>query len=81
MNKEAESDLKRCQEAVEALSEFFDSVHVFATRHQGNDIGTVNVSYGCGNWFARRGQISEWLLKEEESTRKSIHPPCSEDES
>lgn len=81
MEKPEQEDLTRCRKAVEDLSEFFDSVQIFATRHDGKDIGTVNVNFGCGNWFARKGQVSEWLLKEEESTREYIRSEIKTDNS
>jgi hypothetical protein len=31
--------------------------------------GTVNINKGEGNWFARFGQIVEWLKKEDEYIR------------
>jgi hypothetical protein len=65
-------DLKRVQAALDTLSEHFDTVHVFATRHEsGEQGGTVNVNLGVGNWFARYGQIQEWLVKQEEVTRQA----------
>jgi hypothetical protein len=52
------------------LSEHFDSVQVFATRHEPTDGGTINVNFGAGNWFARKGQVGEWLIKADERSRE-----------
>lgn len=65
-------DLARVEKAVESLKEFYDTVHVFVTRHEGGGVGTVNIQIGAGNWFARKGQVIEWLAKEDESTRHSV---------
>ena len=64
------NDMERVQKALDTLAEHFDSVHIFCTRHEGGQLGaTVKMSMGVGNWFARYGQIREWLLIEEESSR------------
>lgn len=63
-------DLKRIKEACQTLAEHFDSVHIFATRHESGELGgTVNVQYGEGNWFARLGQVQSWLTRQDEGSR------------
>lgn len=58
---------------VEQLGEYFDSVTILCTRHEPEvEDGTINISDGCGNWFARFGQVREWLIRSEERTRKMI---------
>jgi hypothetical protein len=44
------------------LSEHFDSVRIFATRAL-TDGQTAAITHGCGNWFAQRGQISQWVMQ------------------
>lgn len=39
------------------LAEHFDAVQIFACRHA--DGKTFCVSKGAGNWYARRGMVSE----------------------
>jgi hypothetical protein len=69
-------DMKRIQDALDSLSEHYDSVHIFATRHEAEtEKGTVSVQKGFGNWFARFGQVREWLLKQDEYSKLS----CQED--
>jgi hypothetical protein len=59
-------DLKRVNEALNVLGEHFDSVHVFATRHESGELnGTIRISRGTGNYFARYGQIKSWVSVEE----------------
>lgn len=66
-----EADLEMLQKHVEQLGEHFDSVQIFCTRHEPPD-GTVNVSYGSGNWFARFGHVSDWLTKSSERTKEYV---------
>lgn len=69
---DSEQDMKRVEEAVRILEEHFDTIQVFATRHEaGEKDGTVNINLGSGNWFARYGQVKEWCVRVEEDTRIS----------
>ena len=72
MDEELNPDLKRCQDAADALAEHFDSVQIFCSRHEGGDIGTISVNFGRGNWFARRGHVQDWILKEAERTKEEV---------
>lgn len=68
-----DSDLRMVRECVDKLGEHFDSVQIFCTRHEsGQEGGTINIPLGTGNWFARYGQIRNWINKEEESSREEI---------
>lgn len=73
-----ESDMAAVDEAITKLGEHFDSVMIFVSRYDGGDVGSVNVAKGLGNWYARYGQVREWLVKEEEVARieakKSLDP-------
>lgn len=75
MNSESERDrdMEMVKLACERLGEHFDTVHIFTTRHEtGNEDGTVNVTYGIGNWFARYGQVQEWIIRCDERTRRFV---------
>lgn len=52
-------DQKRVKEALAILLEHFDSVDIFVTRHEPVIEGTVGFNLGKGNWYARKGVISE----------------------
>jgi hypothetical protein len=68
MSKEIEdADIQRVQKHIDALREFFDTVQVFCSRQEPDD--TISVQMGSGNWHARYGQVSEWLLREEQRSR------------
>jgi hypothetical protein len=65
-----DEDMKRVDDAIQTLGDFFDSVQIFATRHEpGEHDGTIAINKGAGNWFARYGQVKEWVVKTEEYSR------------
>lgn len=73
MSEEDDEELNRVKRAVESLGEHFDSVHIFTTRHdEGQEGGTVNISWSSGNFFTRYGQINDWLITQNERTRKKV---------
>lgn len=49
---------------VAMLMEHFDSVQVFATKSNDEDETTFSVNYGSGNWYARYGQVQEWMVQQ-----------------
>lgn len=65
-------DFTRVVKACEALIEHYDSVQILVTRHEPNEGGTRNTSYGLGNYFARKAHMEEWIVKEDEETREAI---------
>lgn len=72
VNAEEEQDLNRIKEAALKLGEHFETVQIFATRHQSeteDNTGTVNCNYGVGNWFARLGFVKDWVIRQDEYTR------------
>jgi len=73
------AECKLVDKAVAELGEHFDTIQILVTRHaSGDEGGTVNISIGVGNWFARYGQAKEWCLKAEERTRKQIQQESDE---
>ncbi len=63
----------RCEVALSTLREHFDTAIIFVTRHDGPE-GTLQQRVGFGNYFARRGQVQEWLTCVDESDRVSQRP-------
>lgn len=56
------ADMGRIQECLNHLSEHFDTVQIFCTRHEAEiENGTIACTRGIGNWFARKGQVQEWV--------------------
>lgn len=65
-------DTSRVDAAIKELSEYLDTVQIFCTRYENNEIGTVSIQKGVGNWFARTGQIAEWAVKNDEYTKREV---------
>lgn len=78
-NPNADLDLKLVNDAVQVLRDHFDTVQVFTTRYEGSDTGTINVAVGSGNWFARTGQVAEWLSKEREDALEDVRSSRRDD--
>lgn len=73
-------DVVKCRDAARALAEHFDSVQIFATRHEAGELAsTLNVDVGVGNWFARYGQVASWLAKADEGERETVRNQEPED--
>ena len=51
------------EQALMQLSEHFDTVTIFTTRHEQGE--THVIEEGIGNWFARYGQIKVWVREQE----------------
>jgi hypothetical protein len=72
-NKSEERSHKQIMKCVKELSEGYDTVQIFLTRHvdiNKNIEDTESLYFGLGNKFAIYGQIKNWLLTEE---RKMIN--------
>lgn len=70
---QSDEDINRVKQACISLGDHFDSVQIFVSRHEeGEEHGTVNINFGSGNWFTRRGQIMEWVIKQDETARLEI---------
>lgn len=67
---EDDKDVLCLKSHCDQLMEHFDAVQIFASRY--TDEGTIAIKQGDGNWFARRGQVEDWLMKENEATRVEI---------
>jgi hypothetical protein len=71
--EQKDADLEMLAKHVEQLGEHFDTVQIFCSRHDaGQEDGTVALNDGAGNWFARYGQIREWINKRDERARIEV---------
>ena len=61
-------DTARIEAALATLVEHFDTVQIFCTRHEAPE-GTIQIMRGRGNWFARYGQLVEYVEKCKEEPR------------
>lgn len=66
---EQSDEWKMVEKAAEELSEHFDSVQIFCTRHEGAKGTTEHIMLGKGNWFARMGSVQEFITRNDEGTR------------
>lgn len=74
-------DMALLERAANQLGEHFDTVQIFVTRHSPvEEGGTINADWGTGNWFARYGQIHDWLLRKDEQARLKARRDDQEDE-
>lgn len=62
--KEQERLLQIVKDVTKVLRQDFDTVQVFTTKHVDDDFGTHNFRYGSGNYFARLGQVKNWILEQ-----------------
>ncbi len=70
-DEQREADIAMLKKVSEQLSEHFDSVQLFASRHMPAELdGTRIVNYGSGNWYARYGQVRMWITEHEEAARE-----------
>ena len=62
------------REFVARVSEHVDSVQVFINKKRDDGkSGTWKMGFGAGNWYARYGQVREWLIIEDEAIRMEAH--------
>jgi hypothetical protein len=66
---------------VAQLSEHFDAVHIFVSAKQSVDgrPATGTFDLGAGNWYARLGQVREWLVGQDEVTRHRVRQVMNAD--
>jgi len=64
---EGDSTDKEVTKHINALMEHFDTIQVFGTRE--TEEGTQTYTSGAGNWYARYGQVKEWMIKQDEFVR------------
>lgn len=60
----SDRDFSHLIAATSRLAEHFQNVQIFASNHDGIG-GTTYYHHGSGNYFARRGQVQEWLTLED----------------
>lgn len=74
-----EESQKMVKEAVGKLLEHFDSVQIFVTHHNGDSDQTEAFESGGGNFFARMGQIHEWVSIQDQYQREWASDHKSQD--
>ena len=61
--------LDRMDKAALDLKEHFDSVTIFCTLHRDDTKNTTHMTVGKGNWYARFGQVVEWVISQDQKSR------------
>lgn len=46
---------------IDELSVYFDSIQIFGTKHNGEEVGTTRFIFGNGNYYATVGLINLWM--------------------
>lgn len=69
---ETEQALVWAKEATARIMECACSVQIFVSIHDSESGVTRHLSHGAGNWFAREGQVREWVLQNEERSRSEV---------
>jgi hypothetical protein len=69
-----EEEIQRVKDATDTLGEFFDTVQIFVTRHDHDEHdgegNTIHIAYGTGNWFARMGQVQDFIVRKQALTEE-----------
>lgn len=61
------AELKIVEDCVARLREHFETVEIFVTTIR--EKRTRSLNSGAGNYYARIGQIKEWIIRDEEFVR------------
>jgi len=59
------------KDAVAKLMEHFETVQIFVTRHDSH-VGTGACTRGDGNFYARMGQVRDWIDREHEASLDEV---------
>lgn len=68
-------DIKLLKAAAKSLGEHFDNVQIFANRCDDRADCTRHVHSGYGNYFARYGQVEQWV-----DAQRALNATGAEDE-
>lgn len=75
--EEVQQFVRKC---VETLGKRFDCVQIFASKHGKASGKTFHVAAGLGNWYARYGQVTEWVNTNEQAAYEKATRERDEDE-
>ena len=73
---QAKADTELLERHVNQLAGHFDTVQILVTRVETSEDKTRGLTRGGGNWFARYGQMREWMLAEEARMKESAVRPA-----
>jgi hypothetical protein len=76
-----EREAKVLNRAIDDLSEHFDTVQVFVTKHEpAEEDGTIEYNAGIGNIYARFGHVEMWVDEQKNANRTNYFYDESEEE-
>jgi len=62
-------EVKVLNRAINDLSEHFDTVQVFVTKHEpAEEDGTIEYNGGIGNFYARLGHVEMWINEQKNAS-------------
>lgn len=67
-DEQREKKLELIRNQAKILSPSFDTVMIFATKYDPETGDTSQFNFGIGNWFARYGQVKDWIIAEDGKT-------------
>jgi len=65
------------EKMMQQLSEHFDTVQIFTTRHEEGETSVIET--GAGNWFARYGHVRKWVDEQEQEIVVELEDDEDED--
>ena len=71
---------KVLKRAITVLREHFDTVQIFVTKQSDDDEKTWDGTTGSGNFLARKGQVIEWMTRQDEMMRHHTRLKFADDE-
>ena len=66
--------------AIAMLGEHWDTVRIFANRHDADSKDTVSATAGCGNVLSQKAQVQDWLTKVEIQLEEGLRASVEEDD-
>jgi hypothetical protein len=66
MDAEHQEKSELIQSLIESIEDRFNTIQVFTTSHDPATGETTYIGMGTGNFYARIGQIDEWLRMQKE---------------
>ncbi len=70
MDEKYQEESELIQSLIESISDRFDTIQVFTTSHNPDTGETTHIAMGTGNFYARIGQIDEWVRMQKEIVRE-----------
>lgn len=70
-DNQRDKKLELLKNQAKVLRQSFDTVQIFVGKND-EETGVTTMYWGDGNYYARYGQIRQWLLQEDEQARMEV---------